>query len=173
MSQAEAPKGVDVSASEMIQVVLPNDTNVLGHLLGGKMIHWIDLVGAVVANRHSRRPIVTASMEALDFHAPVRLGNLVVLKGCLTYVGRTSMEVAVEVYAEDGLTGHRVLASNATLTYVALDDRGKPTPVPSLVLRNEAEKQRFAEGKERRRVQLERVQRFKASQHRQGHSSEI
>ena len=147
----------------MIQLVLPNDTNLLGHLLGGRMMHWIDLVGAVVANRHSRRPIVTASMEALDFYAPVLLGNLVILKGYLTFVGRTSMEVGVEVYAENGLSGERVLASRAILTYVALDDVGKPTPVPSLFFESEAERGRFDEGRERRRIQLERVKKVKAA----------
>lgn len=155
-------KTVDASATEMIQLVLPNDTNVLGHLLGGRMTHWIDLVGAVVANRHSRRPIVTASMESLDFFAPVRLGYLVVLKGALTYVGRTSMEVAVDVFSENGLTGERAFTSSAILTYVALDDQGKPTPVPPLVLRTDEERRRFDEGQNRRKVHLERVSRYRS-----------
>jgi acyl-CoA hydrolase len=157
-------KPVADSASEMIQLVLPNDTNLLGHLLGGTLTHWIDLIGAVVANRHSRRPIVTASMEAIDFYAPVRLGHLVILKGYMTYVGRSSMEVAVEVFAENGLTGERVEVSSAVLTYVALDDQGKPIPVPPLILKSDEERRRFSEGKERRRVQLERVQRFRFRQ---------
>lgn len=157
-------KKVSESASEMVQLVLPNDTNVLGHLLGGKMTHWIDLVGAIVANRHSRRPIVTASMEALDFYSPVRLGHLVILKGSLTYIGRTSMEVAVKVFTENGLTGERVFTSSAILTYVALDDQGKPTPVPHLILESSAERQRFVEGKERRKSQLERAKQAKSKQ---------
>jgi acyl-CoA hydrolase len=163
---SEEGKTVEDSASEMIQLVLPNDTNLLGNLLGGRMTHWIDLVGAVVANRHSRRPIVTASMEALDFHAPVRLGNLVILKGYLTYVGRTSMEVAVEVFTENGLTGERVFTSSAILTYVALDDQGKPTPVSPLILRGDEERRRFAEGKERRQAHLERMEKFRRQQGR-------
>jgi acyl-CoA hydrolase len=163
---SEEGKTVEDSASEMIQLVLPNDTNVLGNLLGGRMTHWIDLVGAVVANRHSRRPIVTASMEALDFHAPVRLGHLVILKGYLTYVGRTSMEVAVEVFTENGLTGERVFTSSAILTYVALDDHGKPTPVSPLILRSDEERRRFSEGKERRRAHLERMEKFRRQQAR-------
>src|SRR3569832_2233470 len=119
-------KSVADSTAEMVQIVLPNDTNMLGNLLGGTLMHWIDLVGAITANRHSRRPIVTASMEGLDFLVPVRLGFLVILKAQMNYAGKSSMEVGVEVYSENGLSGERVHTSSAILTYVAVDLKGHP-----------------------------------------------
>ncbi|HLB95160.1 MAG TPA: acyl-CoA thioesterase [Nitrospiria bacterium] len=143
------------SAAEMVQVVLPNDANPLGNILGGRVMHWIDLVGAVVASRHSHRPVVTASMERLDFHSPIRVGYIVLLKGSLHYVGKTSMEVGVEVYSEDPRTGQRTHTSSAILTYVALDDNGKPTSVPKLLLETDEEKRCFKAAEERR---LKRMQ---------------
>lgn len=143
-------KSVVESATETVQVVLPNDTNLLGHLLGGTLMHWIDQVGAVVANRHSRTPIVTASMERIDFHRPVPLGRMVILKGTLHYVGNSSMEVGVEVYSENGLTGERLHTSSAILTYVAVDTAGQPVPVPKLLLSDDEEKQRYREAAERK-----------------------
>jgi acyl-CoA hydrolase len=152
----EESKTVADSATEMVQLVLPNDTNMLGNLLGGTLMHWIDLVGAIVANRHSRKPIVTASMEGLDFHHPVRLSSLVILKGKLHYAGKSSMEVGVEVYSENGLTGERVHTSSAILTYVALDTKGQPSSVPQLVLANDEERGRYQEALERKKRRLER-----------------
>jgi acyl-CoA hydrolase len=146
----ENGKYVSDSASQMQQIVLPNDTNILGNLLGGKVMEWIDMVGAMVAYRHSRRPIVTASMERLDFHHPIKLGNIVILKAELTYVGRTSMEVSVSVFSENPRTGENLRTSSATLTYVALDDQEKPTPVIPLLLRTAEEKRRFEEAEQRR-----------------------
>lgn len=139
----------------MVQVVLPNDANPLGNILGGRVMHWIDLVGAIVASRHSRRPVVTASMERLDFHSPIRIGYVVLLKGSLHYVGKTSMEVGVEVYSEDPMTGQRTHTSSAVLTYVAINDHGKPTTVPKLLLETDEEKRRFQAAEERR---LKRMQ---------------
>ena len=120
-------------------------------------MHWIDLVGAIVASRHSRRPVVTASMERLDFHSPIRVGHIVHLRGSLNYVGRTSMEVGVEVHSEDPVTGQRTHTSSAVLTYVALDDQGGPTPVPKLLLETEEEKQRFRTAEERRQKRIRKV----------------
>lgn len=152
----EEGKSVADSATETVQIVLPNDTNMLGNLLGGTLMHWIDLVGAVVANRHSRRPIVTASMEGLDFHVPVRLGFLVILKARIHYAGTSSMEVGVEVYSENGLTGERVHTSSAILTYVAVDTTGRPTSIPKLILTDDAERRRHEEAVARRKRRLER-----------------
>ena len=142
----------------MVQVVLPNDTNPLGNILGGRVMHWIDMVGAIVAFRHSRRPVVTASMEHLDFHSPIRVGHIVQLRGCLHYVGRSSMQIGVEVYAENPMTGHRTHTSSAIVTYVALDDLGKPTLVPKMILETNEERKRFQVGQElqRRRTQQAR-----------------
>lgn len=149
-------KRVADSATEMVQLVLPNDTNMFGNLLGGALMHWIDIVGAIVANRHCRKPLVTASMEGLDFHYPVRLGSLVVLKGRLHYAGKSSMEVGVEVYSENGLTGERVHTSSAILTYVAIDIKGQPVPVPKLILMDDEDRRYHEEALERRKRRLER-----------------
>ncbi len=155
--KAEVGKTVADSATEMVQIVLPNDTNMLGNLLGGTLMHWIDLVGAIVANRHSRKPIVTASMEGLDFHAPIRLGHMVILKARMHYAGKSSMEVGVEVYSEHALTGERCHTSSAILTYVAVDISGKPVAVPKLILTADDEKQRHHEALARKEKRLERL----------------
>ncbi|MFY9268880.1 MAG: acyl-CoA thioesterase [Candidatus Manganitrophaceae bacterium] len=154
---SESGKTVAESETEMIQVVLPNDTNMLGNLLGGTLMHWIDMAGAIVANRHCRKPIVTASMEGLDFHAPVRIGFLVVLKARMNHAGTSSMEVGVEVYSENGLSGERVHTSSAVLTYVAVDMKGRTVPVPKLILTNEEERRRSQEAVERRERRLIRL----------------
>lgn len=146
----ENGKYVSDSASEMQQFVLPNDTNILGNLLGGRVMEWVDMVGAMVAYRHSRRPVVTASMDRLDFHHPIKLGDIVILKAELNYVGSTSMEVSVSVFSENPRTGEKLHTSSATLIFVALDDQGRPTPVPRLLLKTEEEKRRFEESKKRR-----------------------
>ncbi|MFQ5580502.1 MAG: acyl-CoA thioesterase [Nitrospiria bacterium] len=149
-------KNVGDTVSEMTQIVLPNDTNMLGHLLGGTLMHWIDLVGAIVANRHCRNLVVTAAMEGLDFHSPIRLGHLAILKGRIHFVGTSSMEVGVEVYSEDTLSGEQAHTSSAILTYVALDVGGRPVPVPGLIVRGDEEERRFQEGLRRRELRLAR-----------------
>lgn len=147
-------KYVSQSATEMVQVVLPNDTNFFGNVLGGVIMHWIDLVGAMVAVRHSRKPVVTASMERLDFHSPIKLGDLVILKAHLTFVGTSSMEVQVEIYSEEPLTGSRRHTTSAFLTYVSLNEQGKPSSAPPLILKTEKEKHRYQDGKRRRKIRL-------------------
>jgi acyl-CoA hydrolase len=142
--------------TEMVQIVLPNDTNTFGNVLGGHVMQWIDLVGAVAANRHCRMPLVTASMERLDFISPIRLGDIVVLKARLNFVGNSSIEVGIDVYAENPLSGERRQTSSAVLTYVALDGRGNPSPVPALIVKTEEERQRFQTGEERRKMRLKR-----------------
>lgn len=145
------------SAAETVQVVLPNDTNPLGNVLGGTVVHWIDLIGAVVAHRHSNRPVVTASMERMDFHAPIRLGWIVTLAARVTFAGRTSMEVAVEVHAEDPLSGTRQHTSSAVLTYVALEASGRPAPVPPVAPQTDAERALHQVGAERYRARKQRA----------------
>ncbi|MBI3621859.1 MAG: acyl-CoA thioesterase [Nitrospirae bacterium] len=139
------------SAAEMLQVVLPNDTNPLGNALGGTIMHWIDLVAAIAAYRHSHRPVVTVSMDRLDFRAPIRLGHIVHLKAKLHYVGRTSMEVGVDVFAEDPQTGDQQQTSSALITYVALNDAGHPTAVPPLILTTDDERALFDAARRRRK----------------------
>lgn len=143
-------KRVADSAADMLQVVLPNDTNPLGNALGGTVMHWIDLVAAITAYRHSRRPVVTVSMDRLDFREPIRLGHIVSLKARLHYVGRTSMEVGVDVFAEDPRTGQQRQTSSALVTYVALNDSGKPMPAPPLILTTDEERAQFEAARQRR-----------------------
>jgi acyl-CoA hydrolase len=131
---APAPKPATESITRMAQLVLPNDTNTLGNVLGGTVMHWIDIVAAVTAHRHARRLCVTASMDDLSFEAPVRMGMLAVLTARVTYTARTSMEVRVDVESEDLNTGHRQHTSTAFLTFVAIDDAGRPVPVPPLLV---------------------------------------
>ena len=148
----DAPgKRVTDSVAEMLQVVLPNDTNPLGNILGGKVMHWIDLVAAITAYRHSRRPVVTVSMDRLDFRAPIRLGHIVTLRARLHYAGRTSMEVGVNVFAENPQSGEQQQTSSALLTYVALDDAGHPTSIPPLILTTDEERALFDAASRRRR----------------------
>ena len=153
MKKATA-RPVQDSMTEMVQFVLPNDTNTFGNALGGHVMQWIDLVGAIAANRHCRMPLVTASMERLDFLFPVRLGDIVVLKARLNFVGTSSIEVGIDVYAENPLSGERRHTSSAILTYVALDVHGNPAPVPPLIVETEEERQRFQAGEKRRMMRL-------------------
>jgi len=147
-------KGVAESTTDMVEVVLPNDANPLGNLLGGKVMHLIDIAGAVTAHRHARAQVVTVAVDNLDFRYPIRVGELVVLRAHLTRAFRTSMEVEVRVYREDPLTGAREQTNSAFVSYVALDAAGKPQPVPPLVPRTREEKRRYREALERRRERL-------------------
>lgn len=150
---ARPEKTTAESASEMVQVVLPNDTNPLGNVLGGRVMHWIDLVGAIVAYRHCHGPIVTASIDRLDFRHPIKLGEIAVLKARLIYVGRTSMEVLVDVFVDDPPTGTRKQTSTARVTYVAIDRKGRPVEVPGLRLVSDDERRAFEEALARRRAE--------------------
>ena len=138
----------------MMEVVLPNDANPLGNMLGGKVMHLIDIAGAISAHRHSRCQVVTVAVDNLDFLYPIRVGELVVLHAHITRAFRTSMEAEVRVYREDYLTGARQQTSSAFVTYVALDPQGKPQEVPPLIPRTQEEKRRYREALERRRRRL-------------------
>lgn len=142
------------STVEMVEVVLPNDANPLGNILGGKVMHLIDIAGAIAAHRHSRRHVVTVSVDYLDFVYPIRVGQLIRLRAFVTRAFRTSMEVEVNVYMEDYITGEQRQTSSAFVTYVALDEVGKPTAVPALLLRTAEERRRYREALTRRRRRL-------------------
>lgn len=135
---------------EMNQLVLPQHTNAHGTAFGGTIMGWIDICAAMSAQRYARRAVVTASIDQIDFLEPIRLGQLVNLRSMVNYVGRTSMEVGVRVDAEDTLTGDRVHALSAYVTFVALDGRGKPVEVPRLSLETPTERLRWDEAKARR-----------------------
>src|SRR5271157_943982 len=147
-------KTVAESATETVEVVLPNDANPLGNLLGGRVMHLIDIAGAISAHRHARSQVVTVAVDNLDFLYPIRIGELVVLRAHITRTFRTSMEAEVRVYREDYLTGERQQTSSAFVTYVALDPSGKPQEVPPLIPCTKEEKTRYREALERRRQRL-------------------
>lgn len=145
-------KGKPPSESKIqkIEHVLPGDTNTLGTVFGGKVMEWVDIAGAVCALRHARRPVVTASMDRVDFHAPARVGHIMILDAWVNYTGRTSMEVQVVAKAEDPLTGNQFLTTEAFLTFVCIDQNCKPVEVPPLLPETDEEKKRFEEGKQRK-----------------------
>ncbi|MCI5071824.1 acyl-CoA thioesterase [bacterium] len=145
---------------EMIQQVLPGDTNPLGTVFGGKVMMWIDTAGAVAAMRHVKGNVVTASIDKVDFHASGQVGDVMVLKSKVTFTGRTSLEVSVEVLAENPRTGKRQLTTDAFLTFVAIDANHKPIEVPALAPETEEEQRNFLLGKARReaRKKAEKMQ---------------
>jgi acyl-CoA hydrolase len=138
------------SQSEMTELILPNDTNTLGNLLGGRLMHFIDLVGAMSAYRHARSHVVTASMEHIDFIAPVHVGDLLILKSSVNRAFKTSMEVGVKVWVENALVGVLHHVASAYLTFVAVDSQGRRMPVPPLDLQSDQEKRRYADAGRRR-----------------------
>jgi len=140
----------------MTELVLPNDVNLLGNLLGGRLMHWIDIAGAMAASRHSNKIVATVALDSLDFRHPVRVGQFVILKAKLTWVGRTSMEVKVDVFGEDFKTGEIIQTNKAYVTFVALDENGRPTPVPPLIPETEEEKKDYVEAQKRREERLAR-----------------
>ncbi|MBF0493332.1 MAG: acyl-CoA thioesterase [Deltaproteobacteria bacterium] len=142
------------STAEFTHLVLPPDINAIGSIFGGRIMEWIDIAAAIVATRHCRKVAVTASMDALHFISPVKLGDIVIIKASVDYVHNTSMEIGVRVESEEPTTGIRKHTASSYLTFVALDENGKPTPVPELILENEEQKKLFEEGRERREERL-------------------
>ncbi len=147
-------KTVQQSRTEMTELVLPGDSNQLGNILGGKVMHWIDLAAAITANRHAGHVAVTASMDSLEFLHPIRVGEVVHLVSQVNWVGRTSMEVGVDVYGENMDTGEKRKTSTAFLTFVALNQVGEPVEVPPLVLTSPEEEERFHAAEARRHERL-------------------
>lgn len=139
----------------MAQVMLPQDANPAGNVHGGVVMKLIDTAAAVVASRHARCNTVTASLDRMDFHHPVFVGNLLFLKASLNMVGRTSMEVGVRVEAENYITGEVRHTASAYLTFVALDGQGKPQVIPGLLLENDDEKRRNREAVMRKQARLD------------------
>ncbi|HEX2443700.1 MAG TPA: acyl-CoA thioesterase [Vicinamibacterales bacterium] len=142
------------SATEMVQVVLPNDANPLGFILGGTVMHLIDIAGAIACHRHTRSLLVTAAVDGLQFLHPIKVGDLILLKATVTATFETSLEVEVEVFSEEILTGVQRMTSRAYLTFVAIDREGRKVPIPGLILETEQEKQRAREALARRAERL-------------------
>jgi acyl-CoA hydrolase len=156
MSAADSGTGRPVreSRSEYSELALPTDANILGNLLGGKVMHLVDLAGALAALRHARKTVVTASVDHMNFLHPIRIGQLIVLHSHVNRAFHTSMEVGVKVMVEDLLTGRKQHTCSAYLTFVALDKEGKPAAIPPAIPETEEEKRRYKEADERRTYRL-------------------
>ena len=153
---ATTPKRSADSATEMVQVVLPNDANPLGFILGGTVMHLIDIAGAIACHRHTRSLLVTAAVDDLQFLNSIKVGDLIILHAHVTCVFNTSLEVQVEVFSEETLTGKRQLTSRAFLTFVAIDRDGQRIKVPPLLVENDEERRVCEEAHRRRDERLRR-----------------
>lgn len=147
-------KPVRESRSVLSELALPNDANGIGAVLGGKIMHLVDIAGAIAAARHCRRFVVTASFDHMDFLQPVHIGQLIVLRASINRAFRTSMEAGVKVFAEDLRSSEVRHVASAYLTFVALDEERQPAPVPPAVPETEEEKRRFEQAGERRNYRL-------------------
>lgn len=147
-------KKVSESQIEMTELVLPNHTNQLGNLLGGQLMHWIDICAALSAAKHSNRVCVTASVDRIDFHHPIKLGDAVTLIASVNRVFKTSMEVGVKVYAQNFRIGTKIHTNTAYLTFVAVDENKNPVPVEQIIPETEDEIRRFEEALKRREDRL-------------------
>ena len=143
------------SRVEMAQAMFPVDANPSGNVHGGTIMKLIDTAAGIAAHRHCRTNVVTASMDRLDFHKPIFVGELVVVRASINYVGQTSMEVGVRVEAENLMTGEVRHTNSAYLTLVSLDENRKPTPVPGVVAETDDERRRFEEGRVRAQQRME------------------
>ncbi|MDH7603770.1 MAG: acyl-CoA thioesterase [Melioribacter sp.] len=153
-SQQRKSKKVKDSIVTMTELVLPNHTNQLGNLLGGQLMQWIDICAALSASKHSQRVCVTASVDKIDFHHPIKVGQVVTITARVNRAFRTSMEVEVDVYAESHTEGTRVHTNSAFLTFVSVDNNGKPVETFEIIPETEDEKRRFEEALQRRQKRL-------------------
>jgi acyl-CoA hydrolase len=154
------PKRAAESATEMVQVVLPNDANPLGFILGGTVMHLIDIAGAIACHRHTRSLLVTAAVDDLQFLHPIKVGDLIILKSRVTCAFHTSLEAQVDVYSEETLTGEQKLTSRAYLTFVAVARDGARRPVPPLLVETDEERRVCQEAQARRAARLEKKARL-------------
>jgi acyl-CoA hydrolase len=148
------PRPRSASTTEMLEYVLPQHANIGGTVFGGQIMAWVDLCAAICAQRHAGRPCVTAFVDDLLFKRPVRVGQVVRLRAELTATFRTSMEIDVEVWGEDTITGEQWPTVECRVTFVAMDEHRKPTPVPPLLLETQADRAAQAAAEERRQVRL-------------------
>jgi len=158
-----AARPVHDSQSEMAEIVLPNDANPLGALLGGRLMHWIDLAGAMAAHRHSRNYVVTASVDHIDFLVPVRVGDLVLLRSSVNRVFHTSMEVGVKVFVENYIADTAKHVSSAYLTFVAVDGVGHRLKVPAVIPETEEQQRRYDDAGRRREIRRSEIDRRRKS----------
>jgi len=154
------PKRAADSATEMVQVVLPNDANPLGFILGGTVMHLIDIAGAIACHRHTRTLLVTAAVDDLQFLHSIKVGDLIILKARVTCAFTTSLEVQVDVFSEETLTGKRQMTSTAFLTFVAIDRDGAKVRVPPLLVESEEERRVCEEAHRRRELRLKKRRKY-------------
>ncbi len=152
---ASQGKSVSASRAEYVEVVLPGQANPLGNVLGGHVMHLIDITAAIAAHRHSNSYAATVAVDYLDFRHPIKVGQLIVLKASVNRVFHTSMEVGVKVFSEDILTGERRHTSSAYVTFVALDEQSQPKRVPPVLSETEEDRRRWRDAEVRRRIRLE------------------
>ena len=152
------PKPVSASRVTLSQLMHPEHANLLGNVHGGWIMKLVDEAGALASMRHAQRKVVTVAIDSMVFRQPIRLGDLIILNAEVTYTGRTSMEVQVEVQAENPITGERTHTNTAYLVYVALDDHGRPTTVPPLEAETEEEKEKMERARERQERRLREKQ---------------
>lgn len=138
----------------MSELVLPNDTNTLGNLMGGRLMHWMDIAAAISAMKHCNCPVVTASVDNVSFENPIKLGNLLTIESRVTRAFKTSMEVYLRVYGEDLHAQYRYMTNEAYLTFVALDPNGRPRTVPELIPASDEEKRMYDGALRRRQIRL-------------------
>ncbi len=148
------PKLASESITVMTEMVLPNDTNTLHNLMGGRLLHFMDIAAAIAAQKHSNRIVVTASVDNVSFAEPIKLGNIVTMKAQVTRAFNSSMEVFIDVWAEDIPAGVRVSTNNAYYTFVAVDQSGRPIEVPGVIPETDEEKTRFDGALRRRQLRL-------------------
>ncbi len=141
----------------MHELILPNDTNLLGNVLGGRVMHLMDMCAAMSAYKHARTAVVTASLDRLDFLAPAKMGEIMILKSSVNYTGKSSMEVGVRIESENPKTGDIYHTSSAYLTFVSLNENGKPKRVDNINPENDNEIRRFNEGKIRHEERKDRL----------------
>ena len=151
------PQPVRASQSEIVQVVLPNDANPLGNILGGTVMHMVDMLAAIAAQRHCGSYVVTASVDHMDFRCPIRVGEIIVLKASVNRVFHSSMEVGVKVFREDNFTHQRKHTSSAYLTFVAIDENRKPKPIPQVIPGTTEEKRRYREAGKRHQWRIQHL----------------
>ncbi len=149
------PKDDPTCLTRMTELVLPSHTNAHGTIFGGVVMSWVDVAGAIAAQRYARAPVVTVSIDYLHFIVPIRIGYAVNIEARVNYAGRTSMEIEVEVFAENTFNGDVRAATRAFLTYVAVDEFGRPKPIPAFAPVNAEQKKRFREAQKRRDLRLQ------------------
>lgn len=157
-------KKVSDSAIVTFRLMMPTDANIMGNVFGGSIMKYADEVAAMVAFRHAEKNCVTASIERMNFYEPVYVGNILILKASVNYVGNTSMEIGVRIEAQDLKTGKIVHTGSCYITYVALDEKGRPTPIPKIVPETPEEIRRYNEALRRRKMREKELKSFKGNE---------